>query len=78
MTSGATFPVLCEECVESLTSLANQYREATGEVDYGFIVVIKLKWLTICECHSRGSTFKALSGQTKHKTFSSVNLRKST
>ena len=25
MTSGATFPVLCEECVESLTSLANQY-----------------------------------------------------
>ena len=35
MTSGATFPVLCEECVESLTSLANQYREATGEVDYG-------------------------------------------
>ena len=35
MTSGATFPVLYEECVESLTSLANQYREATGEVDYG-------------------------------------------
>lgn len=35
MTSGATFPVLCEECVESLTSLANQYREETGDGAYG-------------------------------------------
>ena len=33
-TPGALFPTLCEECVGSLTSLANQYREETGDGAY--------------------------------------------
>ena len=34
-TPGTLYPTLCEECVGSLTSLANQYREETGDGAYG-------------------------------------------
>ena len=53
-TLGATFPTLCENCVNSWTSPANQYRGDTGDGAYGVSSLPeKLKTSNpIWRCHS--------------------------
>ena len=36
-TPGTSYPTLCEKCVGSLTSPANQYREDAGDGAYGLL-----------------------------------------
>ena len=53
-TLGATFPTLCEKCVNSWMSPANQYRGDTGDGAYGVSSLPeKLKTSNpIWRCHS--------------------------